>query len=114
MVWLLSSNKDLILMISGGDVPLGIIEHHLVYIHIIYIYRLLYVLWIFTSYGWCPYYARSNSPGSKLVSIIVGYLLLIEGGVSMIEVCMFTGMYAHKHVYASLSFHNVAPKIYNY
>ena len=31
LVWLLSSNKDLVF--SGGDVPLGIIEHHLFCCH---------------------------------------------------------------------------------
>ena len=31
LVWLLSSNKDLVF--SGGDVPLGIIEHHFQFCH---------------------------------------------------------------------------------
>ena len=31
LVWLLSSNKDLVF--SGGDVPLGIVEHHLFCCH---------------------------------------------------------------------------------
>ena len=31
LVWLLSSNKDLVF--SGGDVPFGIIEHHILCCH---------------------------------------------------------------------------------